>query len=366
MRRRTVLLRGRLVAVAVTRSLILTAPLRSMRRLLCSRVVNAITGALIGVHHVDVHSTRLLARDVRIPSRVRLRFGVTGIARACTTIAYSDPVATYTSGVRRRAELQGSVFIDTDNGVARILEIGSSSTGPVIVGGSDRTYPQQLDVRYAPSSPDEVRAATGGTRGQRLFVENLDVATPDLLGLPTGIVPTSRLGTVRSASVAHRERQGLRVLSASRIRQGAQWDDRREVQRLADEEWADLCTSVGGEVTAREYRRLLQEHTFVLCPHGGGFDPSPKAWEALLEGCIPIVRTWAGADGYAGLPVLWVSDWVASEVTVARLRATKERLDPVLRDRGRLLDRLSHEHWVRRIREQSRPAAAPASAARQG
>lgn len=36
--------------------------------------------------------------------------------------------------------------------------------------------------------------------------------------------------------------------------------------------------------------RLMQSHAFVLCAEGGGVDPSPKAWQAILHGAIPIIR----------------------------------------------------------------------------
>ena len=42
-------------------------------------------------------------------------------------------------------------------------------------------------------------------------------------------------------------------------------------------------------VSRREYLALVASVPFVACVHGGGLDPSPKAWEALLVGTIPII-----------------------------------------------------------------------------
>lgn len=34
----------------------------------------------------------------------------------------------------------------------------------------------------------------------------------------------------------------------------------------------------------------VQNSQFVSCTHGGGLDPSPKAWETILIGSIPIIQ----------------------------------------------------------------------------
>ena len=55
---------------------------------------------------------------------------------------------------------------------------------------------------------------------------------------------------------------------------------------------------------------------FVLSPRGGGYD-CHRTWEALLLGCIPIVKS-SGLDPlFEGLPVLLVKEW--SDLTKDRL-----------------------------------------------
>ena len=53
-------------------------------------------------------------------------------------------------------------------------------------------------------------------------------------------------------------------------------------------------------------------YRFVLSPHGNGLD-CHRTWEALILGCIPIVRTSALDPMYDGLPVLIVKNW--SDIT---------------------------------------------------
>lgn len=50
------------------------------------------------------------------------------------------------------------------------------------------------------------------------------------------------------------------------------------------------------------------KHSFVLSPHGMGLD-CHRTWEALLLGCIPIVRTSPLDHLYHDLPVVIVKDW---------------------------------------------------------
>jgi hypothetical protein len=50
------------------------------------------------------------------------------------------------------------------------------------------------------------------------------------------------------------------------------------------------------------------EFAFCICPHGGGLD-CHRNWEALILGCIPIVKTSKIDHLYQDLPVLIVKDW---------------------------------------------------------
>ena len=57
--------------------------------------------------------------------------------------------------------------------------------------------------------------------------------------------------------------------------------------------FADLGTGKTTGVGHEAYLRQLQGVSFVLCTHGGGIDPAPKAFEALVAGAIPIIQSSA-------------------------------------------------------------------------
>lgn len=86
------------------------------------------------------------------------------------------------------------------------------------------------------------------------------------------------------------------------------------------------------------------EFMFVVCPHGNGYD-THRLWEALILGCIPIVRT-SGLDKlYDGLPVLIVKEW--SEITTTLLQDTIIEFN----NKNFSLEKLTLKYWVNYIRQ---------------
>ena len=88
------------------------------------------------------------------------------------------------------------------------------------------------------------------------------------------------------------------------------------------------------------------DFAFVLSPHGNGYD-CHRLWEALILGCIPIVRTSCLDDLYEDLPVLIVSEW--SDITMELLEDTievfKERHEENLFN----YDKLTLKYWMDKI-----------------
>jgi len=53
---------------------------------------------------------------------------------------------------------------------------------------------------------------------------------------------------------------------------------------------------------------MQSQYQFVLSPHGAGLD-CHRTWEALLLGCIPIVKTAKINDLFENLPVIVINNW---------------------------------------------------------
>jgi hypothetical protein len=86
------------------------------------------------------------------------------------------------------------------------------------------------------------------------------------------------------------------------------------------------------------------EYAFVISPHGGGYD-CHRLWEALILGCIPIVKTSPIDPLYDGLPVLIVKKW--SDVTEELLNTVN--FDGINFDGIFHLEKLKLNYWMNKI-----------------
>lgn len=91
--------------------------------------------------------------------------------------------------------------------------------------------------------------------------------------------------------------------------------------------------------------RTQSYYCFVLSPHGNGLD-CHRTWEALVLGCIPIVKTSRLDPLYAGLPVLIVQSW--TQVTPQLLKKTINEF----KNKQFNYERLQLAYWVNLINAQ--------------
>jgi hypothetical protein len=92
-----------------------------------------------------------------------------------------------------------------------------------------------------------------------------------------------------------------------------------------------------------------KEYAFIISPHGGGYD-CHRLWEALILGCIPIVKTSPIDKLYEELPVLIVQSW--SDITMELLVKTVEefKIKHLNQPCGFNYDKLSLQYWMNRIK----------------
>jgi hypothetical protein len=84
------------------------------------------------------------------------------------------------------------------------------------------------------------------------------------------------------------------------------------------------------------------KYAYVVSPHGNGLD-CHRTWEALVLGCIPIVRTSPLDTLYDELPVLIVEDW--SDITQELLEDTVR----VFKEKNFNYDKLTLKYWKDKI-----------------
>ena len=88
------------------------------------------------------------------------------------------------------------------------------------------------------------------------------------------------------------------------------------------------------------------KYAFVISPFGNGLD-THRTWEALVLGCIPIVKTSPLDSLYTNLPVLIISDWniINNELLENTINDFKEK-----HEKGKFnYDKLLLKYWVNKI-----------------
>ena len=193
----------------------------------------------------------------------------------------------------------------------------------LISGGEDLTVPRSVDVRF-PTLRGFAASADGGEHYQRLlndpriihwYCENHDMVHPKISTLPTGLkleIHDTAVQAIPTSTHYFADRP-LKILVSDRVRDGTgQWATRASVMNMCDA-LPQFCTRPTGSedlgVPHQQYLALLKSVPFVACAHGGGMDPSPKAWEAIMAGTIPIIQHSTLDDAYAKLPVAFVDNW---------------------------------------------------------
>lgn len=304
---------------------------------------------------IEAHQTRLFPKNQGADKYI-----INGIAARCDWVVLSDLQAPKTMLVKRRALAPKTVFLSLRAPFVAIRyffsEVLPQLTAPfmLISGSEDVTVPNQLDKRWRVFN-DEERAMIEGILAHpnliHWYAENLDDASqPGMSPLPLGLVHHESDATpdlVDATPVPLKNRSNT-VLCAHRIRQGDQWALRQQVSELATTHWASFCRVIEEEVSLEHYFAVLHQHSFVLCVEGGGIDPSPKAWHALLNGTIPIICSPGLRAAYKKFPVVFVDDWSADSLNEAMLVKWKEVLqpwydEPILRQQ--VMYKLGLDYW---------------------
>ena len=197
----------------------------------------------------------------------------------------------------------------------------------LITAGTDATVPRSVDGRFKIMRGFSLRM-DGGPYYQTLlnspqvihwYAENHDLTHPKISTLPTGMsvehpddqtdYPTDR------SQIVPIQKRPIKVLLSDRVRTGTgTWALRAQVAHMCSN--SSLCVTpdpqkrvVDSGVSHKEFVELLLSVPFVACVRGGGLDPSPKAWESILVGSIPIIQHNSLDDGYEKLPVVFIQDW---------------------------------------------------------
>ena len=225
----------------------------------------------------------------------------------------------------------------------------------IVSGGGDVTMPNNLDIRFKDlkNIKNNKKIISEMLKDERLihwYAENCDEVMEKLLGIPTGVINNTELNNYYNSQLELTRKinfhNKINVLCCHRVRN---WTHtRKKVDDLCKNEWKSLIT-YEQSISQSSFLDEISKYTFILCVEGGGLDPSPKAFEAIIAGVIPIIKKTDGIySAYKDLPVVFIEDWIPSEITEDKLTNWLATLRKYYEDdklRRETLYKLSDEYW---------------------
>eukprot|EP01036_Dinobryon_divergens_P022433 gene22433-30686_t len=308
------------------------------------------------------------------------------------------------------------VFKGKGHGLQRFLrEVVPLVTSPfvLLIASGDVTVPKNTDQRIQrlpgfssdPGGGPNWNVITTHPMIIHSFIENVDSTHPRVSSLPTGMVRHDYMGCLENVEVSRCKKtvdthiaelagnyswfniytRPVWVLSMDRVRSGMnQWADRGQTWLAcrvspfcftANELGRGLqgplkndsvlaahaasAASNGGKVNFEgdqdqgDFKKMIAQSKFLLIIHGGGLDPSPKCWETIALGTIPILVSGPLDDSYSHLPVAFIkssTDFLqGGQKSMALLDKWMKELGPYYEvgseKRNQTLYRLSLGYW---------------------
>jgi GR25 family glycosyltransferase involved in LPS biosynthesis len=231
----------------------------------------------------------------------------------------------------------------------------------LIIAGDDYTFPTgKGDIRknYYANIQDQVNKLIEHKFVNKIFVENLDTIHPKLVPIPIGIIKNGLQGYNSLLELTDFpidfSTRPIQCFCLHRMRGGEQWNLRMKVKSLCEEEWSTFVKyNEEGTLQYDELMKSMRMAKFCLCVRGGGYDPSPKCWEALMNGCIPIIEHSPLDEVYSRFPVVFVDRWEADTITKEKLDGWLADLRPFYEDpvkRKEVLNMLTMDYWWNIVR----------------
>jgi hypothetical protein len=145
------------------------------------------------------------------------------------------------------------------------------------------------------------------------------------------------------------------VLCRHRTRDGSgQWIDRKIIDNLCKTKWSSFVKFIDYEISNKDFIKELKKSKFCLCIHGGGFDPCPKFFECILNGCIPIIQHSPLDEVFNKFPIIYINDLQENSLSVEFLTAKLEELKEFYINnlkRKEILKLLTMDYWWDLINE---------------
>lgn len=301
---------------------------------------------------VEVHSTRI-TQFVNVGRRHLL--GLVGRAQHVSS-RQADESRRQLSNPREQFE---SLFYIQDNLDRREIwdTLQMSSSKLFFVGGHDLTMPLQTDKRFPRNleQPSQILIQQVRAGSKTVFAENIDSRDSIFRPLPGGVRPRAASGTLRlgkAGSFKGLPDGGKLAFASHRVREGNQWQMRRDVSRFVVDDWHSFVDLVSGDLPARLWRKTAQNYIFGLCVEGGGVSPSPKFFDLLLRQTIPVISESAVSEVHEKLPCVVIPAWAPEFLTRDLLEDNYARLATTWVQWEKVFACMSQNYWLNYMEKQ--------------
>jgi hypothetical protein len=275
---------------------------------------------------------------------------LTGLARRCDWFINSNQLVKNTTSEPK------TIFLTAYRGNIGIAFLATSviptlkSSVILIIASEDYTFPYGLgDVRwnmYA-HSQHHIKFLLDSKLISRIFVENLDTKHSKLIPIPLGIHPSfdQNYTNIFNSDIKLSLNRSTLVFCCHRVHTSGpeQFIDRSNVSELSKTVWKEFVECPPW-LSTDQFRDKLLTSKFTICVHGGGLDPSPRAWEALLCGSIPIMKHSTLDDAYSRFPIFYIDDWKSECLNKEDLNKWWDSNYKNI-DREKVLKMLSMDYW---------------------
>lgn len=231
----------------------------------------------------------------------------------------------------------------------------------LIIASEDNTFPHGFgDVRghYYWNCQIEISILMKSNLIDKIFVENLDSLYAKCYPIPLGFLyynGTPYCNTLskeynllfQESKIVDFQQKSITLFCCHRLRDGPQWEKRRIVKQLVENEWKDFAL-FNDILTEEEYMNSMKNSKFTLCVQGGGYDPCPRCWQAILCGSIPIIEHSPLDSAFERLPVVFIDSWQKDNINLQLLSKWENKLLPWYIEeekRKKVLDMLSLQYW---------------------
>lgn len=294
---------------------------------------------------VEIMSTRLIKKDIYEIS------DLTGLAKKCDWFISNGQLLNITS-----TDNPQIVFMTAYKGhlvlkyfVNSVL-ITISSPFILIIASEDYTFPSGIgDKRWNMyvNLKNEINTLLNNNLIIHLFVENLDTVHEKMSSIPLGLLfnDNRELDLSQYATVDFSTRKHFCFFS-HRLRIGPQWQDRTNASEYCKNEWNFV--DYHETLPKRDFIEKLKDSKFCICVHGGGYDPCPRFFEAILYGAIPIIEHSPLDDVFSKFPVVFVDKWTVDAISEEILSAKLEELHSYYEDKDKrmeVLQLLTLKYW---------------------